>query len=373
MRLALSWVACDIRTGTVLAELPDFVPTSPLKQTMGRSETGTGQFPLKRKRGKLPPSWEQATRHGYAQIVALDGDVPIWGGFVLRRQRVVDNRGGVVAVDLGMSTMDGYLARRQVYDNAWAATSQTTIASQLVTLYAGASSFRGVPFQIAAAASSTLRDRTYRNDEDKTVYAALQELMGVEGGPEWTVSMQLLPGSPTRIVPVFQVADRIGSSPMPGLGPAAEFSMPGNLLSAQLVEDYGDGAGANDLLMTGTSQQDMRPESDHYTADDDGRPLFEKRYTPSTSITSKDTLNAHAARARAAMKDGQQAITCTAPIAKAPRLGRDWVLGDDIAIMVRGEEFSDFGPDGLDATSRAYGWQLDPRAETISPILGLSA
>lgn len=365
--MTLRWVSVEARSGKIIADLPDLAQTSPLKLTLGRSETATANLPVS---SDSPTDWQLATQPGYAALVALDDtlDIPLWGGLVTRRERTGDS--GAPVAKLSLSTVEGYFDRRYVGNHTYAAQQQTAIVASLVLAHAGDA--LGLPFQYQTAASAILRDRTYSDLDDMTLYTALTNLMGVINGPEWTVSwMQLT--SPVRYVPVLQTADRIGVSPPVGFGPAAEFSMGdmGSVITATTVEDYGRGAGANDVMAVSSSQNDARPQSPHQISADDGRLKFEYRWMPSSSIINVDVLTSHAQRALAILSPGTTTVSMIAQRVEneqryaAPRLGKDWFLGDDAYFDLRHVMW----PDGLNGTGRVVGWQLDD--VTVAPILAL--
>jgi hypothetical protein len=134
----------------------------------------------------------------------------------------------------------------------------------------------------------------------------------------------------------------------------------------ELVEGYGADEGANDVMAVSSGTEEARPQSEHQTNTDDGRPRFEYRWTPSTSITDVDTLTSHAQRALAAMKDGSLALTLTANREEAPKLGRDWFLGDDIGFSIDAPEF----PGGISGTARCVGWELTDT--TVTPLVDVT-
>ena len=357
--MSLRWIACEATTGKIIADLVDLTAGT-LKQTIGRYETATVSLPIP----TAPDDWQRATAPGYATLIALDGDVPVWGGLVTQRQRSADSS-GVYTAELSLVTTEGYFDRRYVGNVAYVGGGwdQNSIAANLAYTHAAADG-RSLPLTVDMVASATMRDRTYRDDEDGTLYTRLAQLSGVLGGPEWTIGWAHLSG-PERYVPVFRVRDRLGSAPLAGLQPNAQFLMPGSVITAATVEDYSAGKGANDVMATGSSQGDMRPTSDHQTLTD-LRPKFEFRWSPSSTVTVVDTLNLHAQRALAVLGNGSNAVTLTADSRTAPRLGVDWVLGDDVGYGVEHPAW----PDGLAGVGRAIGWERDDT--TVTPILAVT-
>lgn len=354
--MSLSWVACNARDGRVLADLPD-LDVGSVSVVLGSYTSTQGTLPVP----TAPEGWERATLPGAVFLVLLDDrqdgtdPVPVWGGLVLRRERSLADD-----VPVSVATIEAYLDRRFVGDRTFTATSQTQIVRLLVEEMA-----TDFPVRVQVTASATTRDRVYEDDSDKTLLSVLAELSGVIGGPEWTVGWEHQ-SSPERYTPVLYVADRIGSSPMAGMGPAATFESPGPVTDARLVEDYGVGKGATDVMATSTGSVDTRPQSPHQVAVSSERPPFEHRFTPSTSITQVSTLTAHAQSALTQMQDGAQALTLTAVVQDAPRLGVDWFIGDDIGYQITGPAF----PGGLVGTARCIGWSMDlTEPATITPIL----
>ena len=363
----LSWLAVDARTGDILADLPDVAVTS-VKQVLCTYSSTLAALPVP----TAPENWLRATLPGASCLVLVDDaqdgttPVPLWGGMVTLRQR---DSGDVAQLTLG--TIESYFDRRYVGDATYTATDQNTIVSDLVTSFVLDGTF---PMVVSAAASATTRDRTYASTDDKTVLTALTELAGVQGGPEWTITWEWL-HSPERIVPVLTVADRVGAAIPAGLGPAATFEIPGPATSAVLVEDFSSGKGATSVMATSTGTGATRPQSPVETSGDTQRPTFEFRWSPSTSISDVATLTAHAQQTLAKMENGSQSLALAATLSEAPRLGRDWWIGDDVGYRVGGLDSAGTDtvpafPGGISGTARAVGWEMTlTGVRTIAPIL----
>lgn len=356
--MALSWLSVSLTTGRVIADLPDLVVGS-VKQTIMRYESQTASVPL----STAPEAWVEATRPGSAALVCLDddGSTPLWGGMVTKR-----STGHGSDVSLSLATVEAYLDRRYVGDETFDGVPQNRIVEQLVNEYARTGGKPGLPIRVQiVGGGGQVRDRTYEDKEDKTLYSVLGDLSGVIGGPEWTIGWEHVGDFFT---PVLYVGDRIGAPVPAGLGPNATFSLPGPVSSAELTESYGSDDGANDVMAVSSGVADARPQSPRQTpAHYEGRPTFEYRWTPSTSITNVGTLTDHARRALAAVKDGSHALTITTNRQEAPRLGRDWGLGDDVGYDLTAPAW----PDGLHGVARAIGWEIDDT--TLTPILGVEA
>jgi hypothetical protein len=175
------------------------------------------------------------------------------------------------------------------------------------------------------------------------VYSALNELAALDDPIEWTIGWEHQ-SAPERYTPVFYVGSRIGAAVMPGMAPTATFDLPGCITDVLSTTDYSAGKGANDVMAVSTATSGTRPQSSHHLAPDDGRPTYEARVTPSTSIIDIPTLDAHAAKVLAVMQGGatslalSAAVLATAVKPAAPPLGTDWNLGDDVGYAIGGTE-----------------------------------
>lgn len=366
--MALSWLAINANDGSVITDLPTLKVDGALKATLMRYESQTASLPTWDPAGDdgPPPNWETATRPGTVFLVALSEPepneprgLPLWGGMVIRRNRIPG-----AGVKMSLVTAEGYLDR--VYVGAVSMTGpQNYIAQTLVEDYAKTGWKRGLPIrvQVIGDAGAT-RTRNYNETDDKTLYSVLSDLSGVLGGPEWTIGWEWV--DEQKLGLVMTIGDRIGSPPPAGLNPNAQFYLPGSVTDAEFVEGYGADEGSNDVMAVSSGTEDARPQSNHYTNDADLRPRFEYRWTPSTSIQDVDTLNSHAQRALAAMKDGSLALTLTANREDAPKLGRDWFIGDDIGFSIEAPEF----PRGLVGTARCVGWELTDT--TVTPLIDVT-
>jgi hypothetical protein len=381
--MALQWVAADLRTGSILADVPTFVPQWPLRRTLCKYETATGDLYL----DGAPPNWQEAIREGGAVLACYDdADQALaiqWAGIVTEQTRDTAND----KVTVSMCTAEGYLDRRIVGDYSVTATGQNRIASDLVTLFAadGGDADPGLPLVVVNLDSGdgTPRDRSYLDSENASVYLRLCELSAVSGGIEFTIEWEW--SSDNRsLVPTFCVGSRIGVSAPSGMLPAASFEMPGPVVNAQQVRSYADGKGANRVVAYSTGQGANVPTSGPQAVTDfEGRPIFEYRYQPSTSITDPATLVDYAKAAVAILGPGVDALTLTAQLLDETRHGNLWRIGDDIAFSLGGSlvdpdtgdayELVACFPGGYEGVARSVAYELtqDPsQGETISPILG---
>lgn len=357
--MTLSWVAVNANTGAVIADLTDLELSGMFGCTMMRYETQTASLPL----SSAPQGWVNATRPGAVWIVCLDddGQTPLWGGMVIDRET---SHGGFV--DLSLATPEAYLDRRYVGDVTYTATAQNLIAKDLVEDWAKTTeSVRGIPIRVQiVGGNGQLRDKEYKVTQDKTLYSALDEFSGIIGGPEWTIGWENVN---SLITPVFYVGDRVGATAPAGLGPAAQFTLPGSVSSAKIKESYTSQAGANRVIAVSSGVDAARPQSDVQSNATDLRPTFEHRWTPNTDIKLISTLNEHAQRALAAMKNGSIGLELTANRSEAPKLGHEWFIGDEIGFDL----VSPAWPNGISGTGRAVGWRMD--ANTIQPLIDVTS
>lgn len=356
--MALSWVAVNANDGQVITDLPGLRVDGGLKRTIGRHEAQTASLPL----DGAPDNWRQATRTKAVFLVALDEQVsvekavPLWGGIVT--ERTTSHKDAVL---LSLVTAEDYLNDRFVGDAAFEGVPQNTIVRTLVESFVAP---EGIPIRVVELPGpNPVRDRTYKDHDDKSVFSALDELSGVIGGPEWTIGWEWV-GSGLGLV--LSVGARIGSAKPEGLGPAAQFFLPGNLTDAELVEGYRRGEGANDVMATSSSGGDTRPESPRQRVTSDLRPRVEFRWTPSSSITEIDTLTGHAQRALAGMQDGTVQLSLTARRDASPRIGLEWNLGDDIGFDLTSRAW----PDGITGTARVI--SIEITNTEVVPVLDVT-
>ena len=362
----LSWVACEALTGRVIERLPA-LECRQIAVTIGRYESAVGAaLPL----SSAPAEWERAVLEGATFLVLRDGPTnPIWGGWVLASPRTDADR-----VELTLPTAEAYLDARYVgdedYGNEGAGlVGQNLIVKDLVEKYVAAGPNGGIPIRVEVlGGDGTPRERHYRDAANETVYSRLQELSKLPGGPEWTIGWEhSVVDGVVRYTPVLYVGDRIGSSPMPGMGPGAVFRLPGAVSSTRQERDYSRGKGANHVRAWSAGQGDEHPAAS-YTVPDLDRPTVEYRFSPSTSIVDEATLAAHAERKGLSMAQGRRSFTVTANYdsARTPRLGVDWGVGDDIGLVLAAPAW----PRGVRSVHRALGWRMTlDGVPTVAPVL----
>jgi hypothetical protein len=351
----LAWYGCDLSTGGIIEELPAVAPSGPLARRLGDTTTASLDLAL----DGAPLGWASSTDPGRTMLVAVDPaiDTPIWAGLVITREGGTAN-----TVQLGAATPERYLDSRFPGDVALFGVDQADVVTALVTPALA----DGIPLVLDAPDTGTVMDYEVAAADDRTVLSCLQEVMGLEGGPEWTIDPVWADASHTAFSLVLRVRSRIGVQADP---PEGTFDAPGCVTAYSLAESYEQGKGATRVTARGEGEGEARLTSAPQDATAllaSGWPLWEYRFTPAAGLTDPDQLTAHAAQALAQMATGSSAWTIEAVASQAPRLGVAWALGDNVRLAVAR---SPRHPAGADVTARCWAWELDPDADAVRPIL----
>ncbi|MEU5664767.1 hypothetical protein [Streptomyces longwoodensis] len=351
----LAWYGVDLRTGGIVEDLPALKPSGALSRKLGAQTTLQFDLAL----AGAPPEWEAATAPGRSLLVAVDTatDTPVWAGAVLPR-----DGGSSTSVQLGAATLEAYLDARFPGTQTMVGVDQATVLTNLI---APALTGGGPPFVIDATATGTVMDYLTDDGDDKTVLSCCQEVMGLDGGPEWTIDVAWNPAHSGFVFPV-RIRSAIGTQ---SASPEAVFDFPGCVSEYVLSESYERDKGATRVIARGEGEGSSRLTSTAREASAllaGGWPVWEYRYTPATGITDPDQLEAHAAKSLALMAQGAQVWSVTAVASVAPRLGRDWGLGDSVRLDV---ERSPRHPQGTSTVARCWSWELDTGSDTVRPIL----
>lgn len=349
----LAWYGCDLRTGGIVEDLRSLKPTGALSRKLG--DATTLQFELNLP--GAPSGWDAATAPGRSVFVAVDTatDTPIWAGTVLPREG-----GSATTMQLGAATLERYLNSRFPGTQTLIGTDQAAVVSAVVA----PALTDGPPIVIDAPNTGVVMDYLTVDGDDKTILSCLQEIMALDGGPEWTIDVRWNAGHNGFEFPL-RVRPKIGVQ----VATAATFDFPGCVSAYTLSESYEEGKGADVVLARGEGEGSSRLTSSPHEATAliaNGWPRWEYRYTPASGVTDPDQLNAHAAQSLALMAQGAQVWTLEAVASQAPRLGQDWGLGDTVHLAV---EASPRHPQGADMVARCWSWELDPGADRVRPIL----
>ena len=352
--ITLAWYGCDLKTGGIVEDLPALKPTGALTRKLGDATTLQFELTL----GGAPPEWDAATAPGRSLLVAVDAltDTPVWAGAVLPR-----DGGTGQTIQLGAATLERYLDSRFPGTQTLIGADQADICAALVT----PALTGGPPLVIDAVDTGVTMNYLTDDGDDKTCLSCLQEVMALEGGPEWTIDVAWN-GSHDGFVFPFRVRAAIGTQTA---NPEAVFDFPGCVSGYTLSESYEAGKGATVVTARGEGEGSSRLTSTAHEATAllaGGWPRWEYRYTPSTGLTDPDQLEAHATKSLALMQEGAQVWSIEAVASRAPRLGTDWALGDSVSLNV---ETSPRHPQGTALVARCWSWELDPGADKVRPIL----
>lgn len=341
------FLAVSLTSGIVLAEFPD-LQASKLSYRFEETTSETVMLPWR----NIPSNWVEATIPYGVAILLVRGSTVLWGGIVVKRERSLESEG----VSLTVATVEHYLDSVYVGDHSYSDRDQCEIVKDLVL-----STLEDHRFilSVESSASSIRRDRTYEVSSDKTLLSALQELSNVQNGPEWCTSWRADNG---RYVPVLTVADRIGS-----VTPVTTFDE-SVMTSFKVVEDYTTGYGANMVVAVGSTTDENQLRSDVMVAEQSYRPVVEHVVRPSSSITRKETLNAHASAALRQLQDGTNTVDMELNLMAAPTVYEEWEPGDVVAWTVSDDSgrFAGFGQ----GDARVVGYDIDfSGVWTITPVI----
>jgi hypothetical protein len=350
----LAWYGCDLRTGGIVEDLPSLKPTGSLSRKLGVPTTLQFELAL----DGAPAEWESATAPGRSLLVAVDTatDTPLWAGAVLPRDGGTGN-----TVQLGAATLETYLDARYPGTQTLLATDQASVISALVA----PALTSGPPIIVDAVATGTTMDYLTSDGDDKTILSCLTEIMGLDGGPEWTIDVAWNSGH-NGFQFLLRVRKQIGTQ---NTAPEAVFDYPGCVSEYVLSESYEQGKGATRVIARGEGEGSSRLTSGIQEATAliaGGWPVWEYRYTPASGVTDPNQLTAHATKTLGLMGQGAQVWTMQAVASRSPRVGTDWGLGDSVRLAV---EHSRRHPSGTDIVARCWAWELDASADRVRPIL----
>lgn len=344
---SFQFLAVSLTSGIVLAEFPD-LQASKFSYRFEEMTSETVMIPWR----NIPSNWGEATvPYGTAILLVRDSTV-LWGGIVVKRERVLSGDG----LSLTLATVEHYFDSVYVGDHTYSKRDQCEIVSDLVSSTLKDHRFM---FEVDASPSSIQRDRTYKASSDKTLLSVLQEFSNVQDGPEWCTSWKAGNGV---YLPVLTVADRIGSKT-----PITTFD-DSVMTSFKVSEDYTAGYGANTVWAVGTVSDDSQLRSDVMSADQPYRPVVEHVVQPSSSITQKETLNGHAASSLSQLQDGTNTVDMALSLMAAPIVYKEWKPGDVVAWAIS-DDSGHF--DGFDHDeARVIGYDIDfSGVWTVTPVL----
>lgn len=341
------FLAVSLTNGIVLAEFPD-LQVSSLSYRFEETTSGTMLIPWL----NIPSNWGEATVPYGTAILLVRGPTVLWGGIVVKRERTLQGEG----LSLTVATVEHYFDSVYVKDHVYSNRDQCEIVKDLVSTTLKDHRFM---LSIEASSSSVRRDRSYEESSYKTLLSALQELSNVQNGPEWCTSWRGVDGVYT---PVLTVADRIGS-----VTPVTTFDE-SVMTSFKVLEDYTSGYGANVVWAVGDAAGEGQLRSDTMVDEQSYRPVVEHVVRPSSSITRKDTLDAHASASLRRLRDGTNTVGMTLSLTDAPIVYEEWRPGDVVSWTIADDSGRFAGFDHSEA--RIVGYDIDfSGVWTITPTL----
>lgn len=341
------FLAVSLTSGVVLAEFPN-LQASKFSYRFEETTSETVTLPWL----NIPSNWDEATIPYGTAILLVRGATVLWGGIVVKRERTLQGSG----LSLTLTTIEHYLDSVYVTDHVYSHRDQCEIVKDLAV-----STLKDHRFMLSVemSPSAVRRDRTYKASSDKTLLSVLQELSNVLDGPEWCTSWR---GGDGVYLPVLTVADRIGS-----VDPVTTFDET-VMMSFKVLEDYTAGYGANAVWAVGDSSGEDRLRSDTMVVEQPYRPVVEHVIRPSSSITRKETLDAHASSALRQLRDGTVTVDMELSLMAAPIIYEEWEPGDVVAWTIADDDgrFDGFDHGG----ARVVGYDIDfSNIWTITPVL----
>jgi hypothetical protein len=314
--VAWQWVAAELFTGRVIADLPSFDPQWPLKRTVSTATNATGTLHL----AGAPENWEQAVRDGASLLACYDDaddSRPVaWCGYVPTTGELE------VASDdvpVTMATFEAVLDRVFVGDVTYTtADHRDDIIAGLVTTWFPTCgiAYLQLDYQVGGGPTPPVMDNPptsiptaaiiMQNTDNASLLQRMQQVFSQLGGEftvEWAFS-----ADQEYLVPTLRFGDRIGRGAVAGSDPAVTFELPGSLLNLRQLRDYSAGAGANKIVPYSSGQGTSTPFGMPVFLPTEGRPVFEYRYQPATNISPAGLAPVRAAggedpRARATAGD----------------------------------------------------------------------
>lgn len=338
-----TYLACDLRTNAVLAELP--LTGVRFGSVLNGSGTIGGQLALTDSRVRALDPISATLPARTALFVDRDG-VLVWGG-VLWTRRYENGR-----LTLGGAEFLSYFARRRIVwaGASYAGVDQVAIARDLL-MKAQAQPGGDIGVAVGAETSGVLRDRIYPANEMKPVAEAVQQLAAVQGGFDFAIDVRYgAGGAPEKVfVPSYPRRGRTA------VQTGHVFAYPGNVQDGYswpedgtelTTQTYAAGQGEGVAMKLASSAAPGLIDA--------GYPLLE-RVESYKDVADLTTLAAHAAADQAAF--GGAVVLPVLPVRADldPVLG-SYITGDDARVQVEDERF----PTGLDTYLRIVAFDVTP-------------
>lgn len=343
----VGWLACDLKTGLVLTELP-LTASGPVKRSLSTIESDTVTFAVADK--ATPPDWADVVVPGRTMIVLTLDDTPVQA-WTLDSDVV-----GEAAVPLGVQSLEACLDSVNVPDlDAYDLDQAETLAELMAPTVAN------FGFEVTWSPVGQTAERDYYADDDATVLSAANALNELRGGPEWRIVPVWEDGTHRRIRKLIQIGPRVGDvrpdvifdRAEDGSGTVETYTRT-RRRAATRVTGVLDGSGSARIMGT--------PQTSPLVAQ--GWSVWEERISPTglgearlSEVEERDLTALAAARIR--QRPGYLTTWTLSARDIAPRPGAEYGEGDTVYLELAPSRFDPIGTGGRRIGVRVRGWELD--------------
>lgn len=343
----LTWFLADLKSGVVQAELP-LVTSGPIERTV--SKAMSSQVDLQTKSPRCPANWfDLLGRKKSLLVPVLDGE-PLHGFIPLRPTR------GGPEVPISLMSAEHILSAAYCRDHYFdGSVDESRIIEALVSDVL-VDRF-GLELDVTDCGKTSVQE--YDFTEDRRVDAAMADLSGKLGGPEWTVRVRWADEDRTRFAKVVEVGPQIGSR-------VESVVFDNRYLTGRQVEpDWTDLANAVQAVGEGSgADRPMSPILVDQGALDRGEPLWEERVSAPT-LDDEAALTEYGEAALSSRSRGslqwELSLDLTNPA--TPRPVRDFDAGDTVTMQLDATSNDDSSWHGL---ARLIGWRMSANANAVT-------
>lgn len=345
--MKITWCLCDLIEGYVIAELP--LDGSVVRREL--STAGDASWSFGPTDQRTPPGWHDLIEKGRTMIVAiLDGEpVQAWP--------ITTKAVGTDAPTIGGPTLEGLLDRVYVRDYEAYGKDEAAICAEIANQVFAP----GFNFATTANPSGTVRDIYYDGTQDLAIRTVLDEYATSEPPLEFACSVRWVTGSEGARVAKHLI-----------IGPALGEQRPSVIFDSASIKSYrrtgsfAEGFGATRVWAVADGTGDTRPMEGPYESPRlaafgpwESRPSF-------ASVDDEVELAKRGRQSLAQLDDGTEVWEFVLNLDTAPRVGREWDIGDTVTFKVAP---SANDPVGGTFSGRVLAWELDVAANTITPTL----
>lgn len=321
--MGLSWRTIDPKTGRTVEELPGAHLRSDLCQIIGRGEPVTIELPWP---DRFPERWRVALTPGRMVLICEDESTGrIWWGGLVTEQAY----GNGPTLSVTAAAPENLLARTFVPSRTWTQVPQTQIMADLGLSWLA--THLGGRVEIGASVYS--RDRSYKDEDDKSRLDAMQDLMGVINGCEFTTWWESRGDGTVGVVAA--AADRLGYRVTPDRGVEHEIYPE----EWSLTRSYAAGKGAPIVRASTTPEGTEDGQAEKITAEARASDLLaagwvplEERFSPETGSKNVEIIKQYADGRLADLREGTVALEVKLLVEDFPAGIR---LGDDISLILQ--------------------------------------